>query len=719
MELYNGQLKDRELDIETRKSHKKDKNGNYPVKKFCNSIFTFDIEVTSAWLENGKVISYRKGESSEYWNSLEALSLPYIWQFSCDGVVYYGREFRDFKKVLDDLPKDCEIIIWVHNLSYEFMFLCNILEWSNVFARNPHKPIKCTPKEYRNISFRCSYFLTRLSLDNWGKQIGLPKATGDLDYEKIRTPLTPLTEKELGYCERDCLVVEAGIRNYLKKYEKQRNIPLTQTGTVRREVKDLLMSDPNYVRFIKRLVPRDADQYKILQQVFAGGYTHANRIYSNKTIDEYIEHYDFASSYPTVMIAEKYPMSKWIYIGRIMPDPSTFNDYAYILRVKFRHLNCTYCNTYIQTSKSECKGATYDNGRVISAEELTITLTEQDWLTISETYEWESVEVEYCMKSKKGYLPKQFCDYILYLYANKTELKDVEGYEDLYLQSKQYINSMYGMSVTAIIQANVILDNDEWHIEPLTKDVVNAKLEKLRNPNPREKRYFLSFSWGCWVTAYARRNLWKCIESVDYDVLYCDTDSIFVRGKQDFSWYNDEITRKIMTACINNNLDFNKTKPKTPKGKEKPLGIFEQEEPCCQFRTLGAKRYIERRISDGKLHMTVSGIDKTAVELLDDDIDKFSDGFNFDKDADCITKKLCTYLTDIPMCTYPDGYINTYKYGINLRRNGYLLSLTDEYTTLLKLMNFNLGDISDKFMNRIRASFREETIDDTIIEDAF
>ena len=34
-------------------------------------------------------------------------------------------------------------------------------------------------------------------------------------------------------------------------------------------------------------------------------------------------------------------------------------------------------------------------------------------------------------------------------------------------------------------------------------------------------------------------------------------------------------------------------------------------------------------------------------------------------------------------------------------------------------MNFNLGDISDKFMNRIRATFREETIDDTTIEDTF
>ena len=712
MLLYNGQLKERELDIEVRKSHKKDKHGNYPVKKYCNSIFTFDIEVTSAWLENGKVIPYRKGEKSEYWNSLQALALPYIWQFSCDGVVYYGREFRDFKKVIDDLPKDVNIIIWVHNLSYEFMFLNNIFEWVGVFARSPHKPMKCTPKGYPNIEFRCTYYLTRLSLNNWGKQIGLPKATGDLDYEQIRTPLTPLTQKELGYCERDCLVVEAGIKYYLKKYGKQRFIPLTQTGTVRQEVKEILTSDPNYVKFIKTLIPEDADEYAILQDVFAGGYTHANRLYANKTISEYIEHYDFASSYPTVMIAEKYPMSEWIYKGEFIPDKETFDDYAYIFRVKFRHLKCTHCNTYIQASKSDYKKATIDNGRIICADELTITITEQDWLTISETYEWEEVEVEYTYECVKDYLPQPFCDYILKLYANKTELKDVEGYEDLYLQSKQYINSMFGMCVTAIIQANVMLENDEWYIEKLTKDVVNTKLNKLRNPNPREKRYFLSFSWGCWVTAYARRNLWKCIESVDYDVLYCDTDSIFVRGKQDFSWYNKEVTDKIKKACIENNLNYEKTKPKTPKGKEKPLGVFEQEEPCCEFRTLGAKRYVERRMSDNKLHMTVSGIDKTAVELLDNDINNFADGFDFDKDADCITKKLCSYLVDIPICTYPDGYVSTYKYGINLRRNGYLLSLNDEYSNLLKLMDIDIGDISERFMNKLRASFYEESEDE-------
>lgn len=702
---YNGQLKEFDYDIETHKSHHKNKNGVYKVTKYCNNIFTFDIECSSAWLENGKVIGYRKGETNDYWNNLQSLSLCYIWQFSCDGVVYYGRELRDFINVLDDLPKDANIIIWVHNLSYEFMFLSNILTWFKVFARSPHKPMKASSKEYPNIEFRCSYFLTRLSLDAWGKQLGVKKAVGDLDYDILRTPLTPLTEKELHYCEQDCLVVEAGIRDYCKTYISQHKIPLTQTGTVRKVVKEMLTADSNYVKFIKKLVPHDAKEYKRLQQVFAGGYTHANQLYAGKLIDEHIEHYDFASSYPTVMVAEKYPMSSWYYNGdNTMPDIKEFEDTAFIFLLKFSQLNSISFNTYIQASKVKGKGFEFDNGRILHADELEMYVTEQDYLTIMNNYEWESMEVIRIWRSRKDYLPREFTNYILELYANKTELKDVSGKEDLYLQSKQYINSMYGMCVTAIVQASVELEGDEWYIQPLTEEVVNHKLQQLSHYNPREKRYFLSYSWGCWVTAYARRNLWKCIESCDREVLYCDTDSIFVRGKHDFTWYNDEITQKLKIACEVNNLDFNKTRPYTPKGKQKPLGVFDKEDDCIQFKTLGAKRYVERRV-DGSLHLTVSGINKNAVELLNDDINDFKDGFNFDKDADCVTKKLCTYLDNMPTCTYPDGYVSTYTHGINLRRTGYLLSITDEYKNLIKYMNYDINDLPESVVNHLRGTW--------------
>lgn len=706
MKKYNNEMKFYEYNTDVHVSHHKREGKPYKTI-YSNDIMTFDIEVSSAWVKDGKVIGYKKGYSAEYWNSLTPISLCYIWQFSCNGTVYYGRELRDFLKVLDDIPKDINCIIWVHNLSYEFQFLRNILTWDEVFARTPRKPMKCKSKEYPNIEFRCSYMLHRLSLNDWGKQLGVKKMKGDLDYEKLRTPKTKLTEKELKYCEMDCLVLEAGIKSYLERYGTLRNIPLTQTGTVRRVVKEMLTSDAKYVSNIKKLVPKSAEEYKLLQRIFAGGYTHANRYWSGEVIEDYIEHYDFASSYPTVMVSEKFPMTPWAYIGQEMPDKSTFEDNAYILDITFSQLNCTSFNTYIQASKSIGKKMKYDNGRVISAEELTIVITEQDFLTIDNNYEWKEMKVNRVYQSTKRYLPKVFVDYILDLYSNKTSLKDVEGSENIYMQSKQYINALFGMCVTAIVQAEIIFDNGKkpWTKTTLTKDYVEHKLHMLAQRNPREKRYFLSYSWGCWVTAYARRNLWECIESCDHDMIYCDTDSIFVLGKHDFSWYNKKITEKIKKACKEQNIDFNKTRPKTPKGKEAPLGIFTQENPCKAFITLGAKRYLERRLEDNKLYMTISGINKEAVKLLNNDMYNFKDGFEFDKDDDSVTKRLATYIEDMPITIWDDGYVSTYKYGINLRRTGYKLSMTDEYKNLISYMEFDLTDITEETFNLMKGYF--------------
>ena len=703
MQLYSGQLKTEKLEIYTHRKHHKQKNGKSPITRYCNTIFTFDIECTSAFItEEGKIIKYTKGKSNEYWNNLEPISLCYIWQFSVNGNVYYGRELKDFIKVLDDFPKDTKCIIWVHNLSYEFQFLRNILEWDSVFCRSARKPIKCVAKEYPDIEWRCSYMLTRLSLDSWGKQLGVHKQKGDLDYEEIRTPLTPLTDKELKYCEYDCLVLEAGIKDYIKRYTTVFNIPLTQTGIVRKILKDKLMNNPKYAKNIKRLVPKNADEYKILQNVFAGGYTHANRLYAGEIVEDEIEHYDFASSYPAVMVAEKYPMSPWYtLIDKKIPSDEEFEDKAYIMKLQFRRLNSTSFNTYLQASKCIGNGYTLDNGRIIRADLVEIYVTEQDWITIRNNYEWEELNVLELYVSYKDYLPREFISYILELYSNKTELKDVEGMEDLYMQSKQYINSLFGTCVTAIVQAEIDYDNGEWNRQILTKEIVDKKLQQLSRYSKYENKYFLSYSWGCWVTAYARRNLWKCIESCDMNVIYCDTDSIFCRGKQDFNWYNEEITDKLLKTCNTLGLDFNKTRPFTPKGIQKPLGIFAKEDNCIQFKTLGAKRYCERR-DNGKLYLTVSGINKGAVELLNNDLDNFVNGFNFDKDADCVNKRLCTYIENQGVVKWNDGYISDSKYGINLRRTGYLLTVTDEYEKLYEYSKIYLSDVDEQIYQSMR-----------------
>lgn len=687
------------------------------VELYNDDIFTFDIETTSAWLDNGKPIKYHKFEDEDYWNKKTSVSICYIWQFSYNNQVYFGRRIEEFKKVLDKINKSSlKTIIWVHNLAWEFQFLRNILTVDTVFARDMRKPMKFTAKEYPNIEFRCSYTLTRLSLASWGKQIGLPKMVGDLDYNVLRTPLTPLTATELGYCKRDCEVVYKGILNYLKEYMYQNNIPLTQTGCIRRKVKDLLCDEP-YMRFIKTLLPKNALEYKRLLAVFAGGYTHANMYYSNETINGFITHWDFTSSYPTVMCCEKFPMTPWKADFKKQPiTKQSAENTAYLIKARFKNVECLTQNTYIQKAKCiELKNPLVDNGRIIKADELVIWITEQDYFIIDEMYDFE-LEIIEQYTSKKEYLPKKFIEYILELYKNKTSLKGIASEEDLYQQSKQYINSLFGMTVTGFIQANVTFDGTKWTLKPFTEEEVNDKIKKIKSQS-WDKEYFLSFSWGCWITAYARRNLFKCLIPNDSRVMYADTDSLFILGDADFTDYNNEVTQKLKAMCDFYNIDFALTRPKTIKGKEKPLGIFDREHDLCEFRTLGAKRYCMREAETNELMLTVSGVPKKAVLDLSNDIDNFKEGFVFDKDTEYLFeneedkekvyginehKKLHTYNDKQPTVTFPDGFTSTYTYGICLRPTSYSTTIPKEYSDLVNKFSFTKDSIPDYILSNMR-----------------
>lgn len=704
MQPYFSQLKNAEFEISKTRNHH-GKGTTY----FCEDILCFDIEVTSAWItEDGKIVTYEPGHIAEYWNSLVPLSLCYLWMFSFNDVVYYGRELSDFKTLLSHLPQKNKYIIFVHNLGYEFHFLDNILTWDKVFTRTPHKPMKCTAKEFPNIEFRCTYILTRLSLDSWGKSIGFNKLTGTVDYNVLRTPLTELEQNMIDYGERDVLVMYHGLKVYKNRYGNLRNIPLTQTGTVRRVVKDRLTADEAYMKRIKKLVPVNAKEYKRLQTVFAGGYSHANYIYSGETIKSsmygLIKHKDINSSYPTVMVGYKYPQTPWAYIGKIIPDDSEFEDCAFIMRLVFSQLKSTTFNTYIQASKCKATNARFDNGRIMEADTLEIWVTEYDWLTIKNTYDWISVESVATYKSYKGYLSPILTSYILELYHNKTTLKGVDGFEDIYMQSKQYINSLFGMAVTAIYMGDITYDqiNNSWGVEDITEDTLNNYFDSLRYY--RDKRYFLSYSWGVYVTAIARHRLWQLIRYCDMDLLYTDTDSIFYIGDHDFTWFDDDITERLRKACETTGLDFEKTRPKDSKGITRPLGILGNEPNCIEFRTLGAKKYCERR-EDGKLYLTVSGINKGAVDCLNDNIDNFDDGFIFDKDHPSVHKSVLTYVDDMPEIKYPDGYVSKYRRGINMRPNGYEIHITDEYSALIHAMNISIDELPEEFINHLRGHF--------------
>ena len=175
--------------------------------------------------------------------------------------------------------------------------------------------------------------LTRQSLANWAKNEKLPikKLVGDLDYTILRTPKTKITDTELQYCINDVLVMYHGLLKYKAKYEHICDIPLTQTGEVRRVIQNKMncKEEYKYRKNCIELIPRTLDEYKRLVDIFCGGYTHANFIHARKIIEN-VECKDIASSYPTVMCLEKYPMTRFI---KCKPYEKYFNNdkYSYII----------------------------------------------------------------------------------------------------------------------------------------------------------------------------------------------------------------------------------------------------------------------------------------------------------------------------------------------------------------------------------------------------
>lgn len=595
--------------------------------KFDNTIYTFDIETSNYLILGGNVIAgcdYEKLSKKEKDISLKQSNM-YIWQLSINDNVYYGRTWSDLKLFFNKLELEVpqRKIIFIHNLAFEFQYLKSVFKMENVIARKSRKVMRATLSDY-NIELRCSYMMSNCKLEKLPSVYQLPveKQVGFLDYDKIRHSETILSDNELKYCEYDCLVVYEYIKKELLTYENVDRIPLTSTGHVRRELKNLVLKDYKYKGIVRKAINTDPHIYNMLIDAFAGGYTHANWIYADEVIKD-VTSYDFTSSYPYIMVTHKFPATEFKPCNvKKIEDLSP--RLAYLLKVKLTNVESKLYNNFISMSKcSSIKGGKYDNGRVISAKELITTITDVDFKLFYKSYnfDYEIIEIYYSIYK---YLPKQFIDFILQKYINKTKYKDIEDKKLEYQLEKAKFNALYGMSVTNMIRDNVIYDNEKgWDEIPLTNEEIEEKLKE------EKKKAFLSFAYGVWVTAYARNNLLKNVIKLDSHVIYCDTDSIKLTKNFDINVindYNNFVKNKIEYVSKVLNIDINKFAPKDVKDKSHMLGLFECDGTYEEFITQGAKKYAYKQ--DNNIHITVAGVPKKGANALNS-LNDFKDDFIF------------------------------------------------------------------------------------------
>lgn len=704
MKTFNQQLENFKRYLITEKSNFKLIKTNKKIT-YYNVACGFDIE-TSSFYEDLIV----KPENKR--------AIMYAWKFGIEDGAVIGRTWEQLVILIHsitdvlELSIDRRLICYVHNLGYDFQFFRPYFEFSRVFALDMREPIQAVSED--GIEFRCSYKLSGYSLEKVAEHLTrhtVKKLVGFLDYKKIRTPQTPLTPKEELYLEHDVDIIIAYIREEIEDHNNNiTKIPLTKTGEVRTYCRNACLHtykthnryDPKfyqYSRLMKRLTITSVLEYKMLRQAFMGGFTHGNHLHIGEICYD-VSSFDETSAYPYVMISQLFPMSKGELIQ--LKDKKEFEHnlkyYHSVFTATFYNIDETFTyDHYISISKCiEKENIVADNGRLVKADKITILLTNIDYEIIKKTYKWGKMTIRNFRRYKRGFLPRDLILAILDLYEKKTALKDVIKMIIEYQQSKEKLNGCFGMAVTDICRDEISYieyfedeNNEAW-------TTVTPDYEKMINKYNRDKKRFLFYPWGIFVTSINRAILWNAILECKEDYRYSDTDSVkFVnlnKHKAYFDDYNKKLLirlKKVMTLL---NIPFEKCVPKTIEGKVKPIGVFEYEGTYRRFKYLGAKRYCYED-QKNELHLTVSGINKfVCVPYLQKTYHDNTNIFNAFNDGLVIPKgqtgkQIHTYIDYETKGIVRDYLGDEYEYhelsGIHMEDTEYSLSMSEEFLRYL------------------------------------
>lgn len=676
--------------------------------KYSNKIYGFDIETTTYnhivthYLSNFQSVNFSENLHNNVNKIIKSISKP-----------HFCRTNDDVNKYLVDLNLNAEnedvyIIVYVHNLAYEFSYLVNNIDFvrdnydnDNALFVKPRIPLFFRVK---NIEFRCSYKLLNKSLRALGDNLGYPKL--DIDYKSNYFWFSDLPKLEYEYNERDVklmlLAVIKGCSSW-KWIQNVNDIPLTSTGFTRKNNKKintrenikLWSSMCNYQRFYT------SDYIDFIESVYTGAYTHSNAFYTGVPLEN-VGSFDIVSSYIDTILHRYFPhyfveyngrykleylkrlirFNEGSYIDKIKNYQTPFNKsfmaFIKIVNVKAKILKNN--NLILPISFSKCvdfSGVKLDNGRVYKADMLTINLSEVDYYIFTQFYDFDLVDCfrlvttkthkplpPFVTEATRAYLDeKSTLKKIIYNFEHGMDIVPDMFYNEQkqgFIYDDDTINAICSLEPEA--QEQTLNDNYR-----ASKNKLNAQyginVQKLRNPNIdydlvndecvttitdtiTDKVLFRDFVKGLYITAYSRLNLF-CYAL--YVINRTNTKLIY-SDTDSWKMYGDIDNVIKVTKQYNNFVERY-----VHNSKDYNIGYFDFEGVYSHFCTLGCKKYVVE--NDNKIKITIAGVSKKTSQPLtelyssiDYDFDLFCDiAFSPCTIYDfSITGKLCTkYKNDL------------------------------------------------------------------------
>lgn len=667
---------------------------NYPC--------SFDIETTTI----------KPGELDYVGNEEDPpIAFPYLFQFNIYGEVFFCRHYREALQIFSWISEyfrlggNRKMIFFDHNLGYEYHFFRDLWEVlaERSFALDEHHPVTIYTKD--GFVFRDSYKMTNMSLEtltkDWSRKY--IKVKDIMDYSQLRTPYSTLDDDTMLYSALDVLSLSDAIEAFLDaRNERIWTRCPTSTSFIRADLKKVIgigvkKRSKEQREYFKYLEDQKIsyEQYKMFKRLARGGNTHANRAITGLLLEDLL-HYDITSSYPAQMVCyPEYPLGPWAPLdpGSYMDTIETFEAHGYCTMFDVALVNPRIKPhvpvPYIPISKMviiEGTGMKHtDNGRYLGGKQtIGISLFGIEWPIIKQQYDFDDAIILKGYFARKGFLPDILRNFILDLYAKKTELKGVPDKVIEYAVSKAAVNGVFGMAFTDIIRELFIFQGPD--IVPKEQEDPAAVLEKYQ----KSISYFLPYAAGALTAALGRVYLQKMIDAAGDAFCYCDTDSIFALKSDELekkiSDLEKELTEKQRECGLK--IVYNDI-----KGRPHELGSIDREHDCRYFRTYGAKKYIT--VENGELILTVAGVPKKAGSRLVGSPENFVLGFNF-KGKD--TRKQCLWYNPDPhMVLHDNGRPIEIHSNVAMLPCDYLLSMSSDYMECLSVegnfhWNFKEGD---------------------------
>lgn len=641
-------------------------------------ICTFDTEGTTVTDARGTyAVLY-------YWDFCTILEDPVdVYPQTVGSVVCHdaGRDCSSLYNHLHTLLQyweDCgdTVKVAVHNLTYDFGYLRHFVSrvsdmgyTVDVCARNSTHLISCSIKRGKDVAlvFYDSLALFRTSLRSLGDALGYRKL--ELDYYKAYAPDTVLGESELAYNTRDTELLSLVLcRNFLSLpyvgIERAGKSILTKTGMVK--AFDRENAYIGAASMGKRTV-YDADRYETYAHQFstedemqrwnsysntlttevkgcyAGGVNLSNGNITGCVVHD-VEAYDLTSAYPGIMLAMRIPSKPVTCSPEGMehllkpdaPDPTdvctlrcgfwigTVLFEGFRMRQDWRsHVGDSSLTLAMARQNPGSKGIRYEDGYLVSADTMVLTVATPTFYELCCEYEWETAvftDVTLYMGIERPTVYQNLR--VLYHYAEKTCAKrlskGVGSPEDAYergyitydememlttgepteewmarfvMSHKENLNGLYGILVQNPVRDSYGL-TDSGYLENLHDGCWDTYKSSKRDQKMWREAGVLTSLFNRYKIVYAVRK----VVDAGGSVLYTDTDSIKVTGldkptiEETLSPMHENVELSIRDTVSYTARKVPQAMPELDDGFYN-LGKFDWEGHIQWFYTPGHKKY--------------------------------------------------------------------------------------------------------------------------------